>query len=58
MVKLIGVEAEFNITVDEELAKGIGQGVKSGAISINEIVKDAKPTIVEAVKKALDKATE
>lgn len=56
MKKLIGIEAEFNITADEELAKGIGQGIKSGAISLNEIIKDAKPAIVEAIKKAIEKA--
>lgn len=56
MKKLIGIEAEFNITADEELAKGIGQGIKSGAISINDIIKDTKPAIVEAIKKAVEKA--
>ena len=53
-LKLFGIEAEINITADEELSKAIGEGIKKGTISVAEIAKELKPQIVEAIKKAIN----
>ena len=50
MKKLFGIEAEFNITADEEVVKGIGKGIANGAVDVSDIIKEVKPNIVKAIK--------
>jgi len=50
MKKLFGIEAEFNITADEEVVKGIGKGIANGAVDVSDIIKEVKPEIVKAIK--------
>lgn len=51
MKKLIGFEAEFNITSDDDICKGLGKGLSNGSILIRDIIKEVKPEIIKAVKK-------
>ena len=55
MKKLFGIEAEINITADDDVVKGIGAGIKSGSIVISDIVKEAKPVIVNKIKDTFNK---
>lgn len=50
MKKVFGVQAEVNITADEEVVKGIGKGISKGAIAIDDIIKSVKPEIEKALK--------
>lgn len=50
MKKLFGVQAEVNITADEEVVKSIGKGISKGAIAIDDIIKSVKPEIEKALK--------
>jgi len=36
MKKLFGLEAEFNITMDDDVIKSIGQGIAKGSITIQK----------------------
>lgn len=54
MKKVFGVEAELNITADEELVKGLGKGISKGAVTLNDIIKDARPAILTAIKNFLE----
>lgn len=51
MKKIIGVQAEFNITADEDITKGLGKGLSNGSVLIKDIIKEIKPEIVKALKK-------
>ena len=51
MKKIFGVQAEFNITADEDITKGIGKGLSNGSILFKDIVKEIKPEIIKALKK-------
>lgn len=53
MKKLIGLEAEINITTDDEVAKGVGHGLKNGTIVLAEIIEKLKPAITEGIRKAI-----
>lgn len=53
MKKIFGIEAEVNITTDEEVVKGIGKGLAKGQITFDEILKEIKPELVKAVKSVL-----
>ena len=53
MKKVFGIEAEVNITTDEEIVKGIGKGLAKGQITFDEILKEIKPEFVKAIKSAL-----
>ena len=53
MKKVFGIEAEVNITTDEEIVKGIGKGLSKGQITFDEILKEIKPELVKAIKSAL-----
>lgn len=53
MKKIFGIEAEVNITTDEEIVKGIGKGLTKGQITFDEILKEIKPELVKAIKSAL-----
>lgn len=50
MKKLIGIEAEVNITVDEAVAQGIGKGISKGSITLTDIIKEIKLEIIRSVK--------
>lgn len=47
MKKLFGVQAEFNITADEDIVKGIGKGIANGSVVILDIVKEVKPALID-----------
>ncbi len=49
MRKLIGIEAEVNITVNDDILRKIS---KSSPI-LNDILKEVRPNIIKAIKKCL-----
>ena len=51
MKKVFGIEAEVNITADEDICKGIGKGVSNGTILLADIIKEVKPEIIKGIKK-------
>lgn len=53
MKKIFGIEAEVNITADDDMAKGIGKGIAKGSVSLLELYKDIKPEIIKALRKTL-----
>lgn len=55
MKKIFGMEAEFNITADEEIIHGLGKGIQSGSVAVMDIVNEIKPTVSECLKKILMK---
>lgn len=38
MKKIFGMEAEFNITADEEIIHGLGKGIQNGSVAVMDIV--------------------
>ena len=55
MKKSFGMEAEFNITADEEIIHGLGKGIQNGSVAVMDIVNEIKPTVSECLKKILMK---
>ncbi len=55
MKKIFGMEAEFNITADEEIIHGLGKGIQNGSVAVMDIVNEIKPTVSECLKKILMK---
>lgn len=55
MKKIFGVQAEFNLTADEEIVHGLGKGIQNGSIAVMDIVNEIKPVVSECIKKALVK---
>ena len=55
MKKIFGMEAEFNITADEEIIHGLGKGIQNGSVEVMDIVNEIKPTVSECLKKILMK---
>ena len=53
MKKVFGIEAEVNITTDEEVIKGIGKGLAKGTVTLENLFKEIKPEIVKALKEVL-----
>ena len=53
MKKIFGVQAEINLTADEEIIKGIGKGLSNGSIEIVDIFRELKPDIAKAIKYSL-----
>lgn len=53
MKKIFGVQAEINLTADEEIIKGIGKGLSNGSIEIVDIFRELKPDIAKAIKYGL-----
>lgn len=51
MKKVIGIQAEVNITADEDIVKGIGKGT----IKLGSLFDELKSTIAEAIKKEINK---
>ena len=54
MKKVFGIEAEVNITADEDICKGIGKGVSNGTIFLVDIIKEVKPEIIKGIKKLFE----
>ena len=55
MKKILGVQAEFNITADEDITKGIGKGLQNGTVVLSDIIKDVKPVAIQWLKEQLEK---
>ena len=55
MKKIFGVEAELNITADDDIAHGIGKGVQKGSAVISDIKKEIMPVLTESIKNYLAK---
>lgn len=55
MKKVFGIQAEINITADDDVVRGIGKGIQNGSVIISDIVKELKPTITESVKNHIEK---
>lgn len=53
MKKIFGLQAEFNITADEEIVHGIGKGIQNGSVAIMDIFNEIKPALSECIKKSL-----
>lgn len=49
MRKLIGIEAEVNITVSDDIIRKMSKG----SPILNDILKEVKPDIIKAIKKCL-----
>lgn len=45
MKKVFGVQAEINITADDDVVRGIGKGIQNGSVIVSDIVKELKPFI-------------
>lgn len=50
MKKVFGVQAEINITADDDVVRGIGKGIQNGSVIISDIVKELKPFISDRIK--------
>lgn len=50
MKKVFGVQAEINITADEDIIKGMGKGIQNGSVVLSDIIKEVKPEIVKSIK--------
>jgi hypothetical protein len=53
MEKLIGVQAEINITIHSDILKGLGKGIEKGSVHIEDVFKELKGPIIEVLKKQL-----
>lgn len=57
MKKVFGLQAEINITADDDVVRGIGKGIQNGSVIISDIVKELKPAITDSIKNHLEKRT-
>lgn len=55
MKKIIGVQAELNVTTDDDIVRGIGKGIQNGSVIISDIIKELTPAITDAIKNQLEK---
>lgn len=55
MKKLFGIEAEINVTADEDISKGIGKGVSNGSIILHDILHEVKNPLIECIVKKINK---
>lgn len=53
MKKLFGIEAEINVTADEDIIKGIGKGVSNGSIILQDILNEVKAPLIESIANKL-----
>ena len=53
MKKLFGIQAELNITADDDVCKSIGSGIKNGTIDVADLINEAIPIAIKALKKEL-----
>lgn len=49
MKKLFGIEAEINVTADEDIIKGIGKGVSNGSIILQDIFNEVKAPLINCI---------
>lgn len=55
MKKIFGVQAEINLTADEEIVRGLGKGIQNGSVAVMDIINEIKPAVSECLKRALAK---
>ncbi len=55
MKKILGVQAEFNITADEDITKGMGKGLQNGTAVLADVIKELKPVAIKWLNGQLDK---
>lgn len=55
MKKIFGVQAEFNLTADEEIVHGLGKGIQNGSVAVMDIINEIKPAVSECLKRTLAK---
>lgn len=53
MKKLFGIQAEINVTADEDIIKGIGKGVSNGSIILQDILNEIKAPLIKSVANKL-----
>lgn len=53
MKKLFGIEAEINVTADEDIIKGIGKGVSNGSIILQDILNEVKAPLIKRIANKL-----
>lgn len=53
MKKLFGIEAEINVTADEDIIKGIGKGVSNGSIILQDILNEVKAPLIKCIANKL-----
>lgn len=53
MKKLFGIEAEINVTADEDIIKGIGKGVSNGSIILQDILNEVKAPLIKSIANKL-----
>lgn len=58
MKKLFGIEAEINVTADEDIIKGIGKGVSNGSIILQDILNEVKDPLIKCIVNKLNKNKE
>lgn len=51
MKKIFGIQAELNITADEDIVRGVSKGISKGSNILSEIIKEIKPEIINGIKK-------
>lgn len=54
MKKLFGIEAEINVTADEDIIKGIGKGVSNGSIILQDILNEVKAPLINCIVNKLN----
>lgn len=54
MKKLFGIEAEINVTADEDIIKSIGKGVSNGSIILQDILNEVKSPLVNCIANKLN----
>lgn len=55
MKKLFGIEAEINVTADEDIIKGIGKGVSNGSIILQDIFNEVKAPLINCIVNKINK---
>lgn len=58
MKKVFGIQAEINITADDDVVRGIGKGIQNGSVILSDIVKELKPAITDSIKNRLGKCAD
>lgn len=53
MKKLFGIQAEINVTADEDIIKGIGKGVSNGSIILQDILNEIKAPLIKCIANKL-----
>lgn len=53
MKKLFGVQAEVNITCDDDFVKSISKGITKGVVALEDVVKELKPDFLDALRKLI-----